>query len=289
MMKTLKTKLHAYKFDTSVPEQGKAYRELKKQLKAQGCRLMSAWSGRDYEFHRDQIKPLDGKEVTLEIEFLFDNQWNTGPTETSETGIRVFDWYCHYPIERGTLRYGHYLEQTEEMKSIRENTLVCGWCGAMHPKDGAPIFCDKCLDGVHLEENRLNLLRLVPVSQKWGFEYPPLTDEEKTKLLPEYVKRQTTGNDSRNAQKLKRQRQEVENKCKSRQGNAQIERDGLIWLLDHEISIDNCIYYNHTGRFCFGWRTALGPEIKKALLEKLGSEFPFDYDIKETEESRLTQ
>ena len=63
--------------------------------------------------------------------------------------------------------------------------------------------------------------------------------------------------------------------------NAQTERDGMIWLLDRGIQIDNVIYYNHTGRFEFGWRKPLSREEYSALLDALGAEFPFDYDVKQ--------
>jgi len=46
--------------------------------------------------------------------------------------------------------------------------------------------------------------------------------------------------------------------------------------------LDNFIFYPHTERFAFGWRSPIVGDIKKDLLEILGSEFPFDYDIVET-------
>lgn len=56
------------------------------------------------------------------------------------------------------------------------------------------------------------------------------------------------------------------------------ELDGKLWLLDHRIPDSNAIYYNHTGRWCFGWRTPYTGESRLALLESL-KEFPFDYDV----------
>ncbi len=57
------------------------------------------------------------------------------------------------------------------------------------------------------------------------------------------------------------------------------ELDGTLWLLDHRIPDSNAIYYKHTGRWCFGWRTPYTGEARLALLESL-KEFPFDYDVK---------
>ena len=52
--------------------------------------------------------------------------------------------------------------------------------------------------------------------------------------------------------------------------------------MDHGVSIDNCIYYSHTGRFGFGWREPVGQAVYSALVDVL-CEFPFDYDIKKAE------
>jgi hypothetical protein len=51
------------------------------------------------------------------------------------------------------------------------------------------------------------------------------------------------------------------------------------WLIEHNISLDNVIYYNHTGRFCFGWRNKISEKEVPELSQKL-IDFPFEYDIK---------
>lgn len=65
---------------------------------------------------------------------------------------------------------------------------------------------------------------------------------------------------------------------------ATTERDGFLWLLEHDIPTGNCIYYSHTGRFCFGWRGKHSPgekyegKTRLKLLELLKG-FPFEYDV----------
>lgn len=56
------------------------------------------------------------------------------------------------------------------------------------------------------------------------------------------------------------------------------ERDGMLWLVEHDLPKDNCIYYNHMGRFCFGWRNPIAADAKAQLLERLAG-FPFPYDV----------
>ena len=53
----------------------------------------------------------------------------------------------------------------------------------------------------------------------------------------------------------------------------------MVWLLDRNINAENCIYYSHTRKFCFGWRNPVSESVKSALLDVL-VEFPFDYEIK---------
>ena len=273
----MKTKLHYYRFGLDNAEELKKYRELQKKLKAQGLKCFDSICSNHYDWYKKTIKPLDGKEITLETDFLFNNQWNTERTETSKSGLRVFDWaeaIYHNP----DVKEGMYLDQTPEMAEIRRNTLKCQYCGKHYQAAQGHVFCDACLDSEYLEEKQLHLLRLLPVDEsKKG---SALTDAERANLLPQYIKRQTTGADSRNANKLKRQRETIKSEQEETIRNAMTKRDGLLWLMDHDISIDNVIYYSHTKRFCFGWRSPIEPPVKSALLDLL-CEFPFDYDIKE--------
>ena len=60
---------------------------------------------------------------------------------------------------------------------------------------------------------------------------------------------------------------------------AKAEFEGFKWLLDRDINIENCIYYDHKAIFSFGWRTALAESVKSALTKELKA-FPFDYELK---------
>ncbi len=56
------------------------------------------------------------------------------------------------------------------------------------------------------------------------------------------------------------------------------ELNGFVWLLENNIYTD-CIFYNHTKSFCFGWLYNL-TEIEKEKLQIELSGFPFDYEFK---------
>ena len=66
--------------------------------------------------------------------------------------------------------------------------------------------------------------------------------------------------------------------------NAAKERDGFLWFLDRGYSTENVIFYNHTGRFCVGWRSngfdATAAEVWEATL----CDFPFPHDVKRAPE-----
>lgn len=58
-----------------------------------------------------------------------------------------------------------------------------------------------------------------------------------------------------------------------------IERDGKLWLIAHDISYENCIYYGFEDTFVFGWRDKISEKDKAKLMEKLKS-FPYKWRIK---------
>lgn len=60
--------------------------------------------------------------------------------------------------------------------------------------------------------------------------------------------------------------------------NATTKRDAFLWLMDRGIKTGNVIFYSHTGRFSFGWRTKLDADTAAALLAVI-SEFSWPYDL----------
>lgn len=270
----LHTVLRAYYFNTEKPEENQAYRDLKARLHAQGLKCFESWGGQGSHY----MSELDGETLTLEPPY-FKDQWNTGPTKNSESGWRVFDWAQDY-MPAGwnkRIKKGHYLDQTEEMKEVRRNTVACGYCGKQEPAQKGYVFCPYCIDSEYLKESELHLTRMQSIDTKE--DRAPLTEAERAHLLPLYKHAQLHGTTQRGTERLKKQRADIEAKYQKDTANAKTERDGLIWLLDHGVKIDNVIFYDHTGRFGFGWRQPVGEAVKSDLLTIL-CEFPFDYDIK---------
>lgn len=269
----METVLHVYNFDTRNPEEAKAWEALKGELKA-GSRLMESYG--DY-FHG--FKDLDGAVIDLDPTFLFDNQWNTLPITGYPNGVRVFDWALEYVQDMPHIKRGYYLEQTSEMAQIRADTLKCGYCGHQKHVSEGLTFCPDCLDSEYLDEETLRkgATRLIPVRE--GHNWTPLVEEEAADLLPRFTEAQIHGSTKRGKVRIAKIRLDLQSEYGRSITSARNKYDGMIWLLDHGISTENVIYYSHTGKFCFGWRTPCSHDVTSKLLDLL-TEFPFDYDIK---------
>lgn len=276
MPDNLKTTIHAYKFYINEPKDKAAYEALKAELKAQGLKCFESWGGKSH-----YLPGIDGREIELEIEHLFQEQWNTAPIDGfAEHGYRVHDWAQDYQVEqRGNknLKQGHYLEQTAAMSEIRRNRYACGYCGKQEPAQKGYVFCPHCLDDEYLKEDQIHLTRMQSVAAK--DDRPPLMQAESDHLLPLYRDAQLHGNTERGKARIAKQRADIEKYFTEAIAKATTKRDGLIWLMDRGIKIDNVIYYDHTNIFSFGWRSAVSEGFKSQLLDVL-TEFPFSYEIK---------
>lgn len=210
----------------------------------------------------DMLRAIADTWVEVDTQYLFSNQYNTVPIAgVSESGLRLHD---------------RHIDEIEG--DTRDNVGCCGFCGNQTTGTITGI-CKACLDSEYLDEKTLlsGLTRIQPVSS--NEKRQPLTAEESADILPRYVLRQTIGDDSRNANKLRKMRQRLHDDCEKTIHHATIERDGFLWLMDQNINTENCIYYSHTNTFCFGWRNKLSESVKAELCEKLAG-FPFNHEFK---------
>ncbi len=278
----MKTKVHYYNINVAARGGKQAYAALVKQIKADAPDARGRWMkaigmkaiGENVRKYRDS----EVEEVKIETEYLFDNQWNT-------TTKRIFDWYEEVIFspsgaENRTIKRGHWTEITPEMAELRRSTFTCGYCGAHYgprhelaPKGG---FCLTCLDLPYLKEEELYLLRLVSLVGDRTRE--PLTEDERAILVPAYVEMQTVARCSRAKARRAKQREKVLNDYERDVSGAAEERDGLLWLWDQGFDLENVIYYDHTRRFHFGWRSPVSELVASKILEVI-SEFPYSYTI----------
>lgn len=299
---TLPATLHFYYLDTRDPDQLAQWNELKKRMRAEESAGTRGHKMHSHSGKGGPDKRTDSLPVQIELAHMFENQWNTAPFEGFPQGYRAFDFYQHYEWRsegRSPLKRGHWLELTPELIQARRETVTCQYCGKhygpFHEPAPASGFCQACLDSPYLKQTELHLLRLRALSpdsyvrKPGSTEYehvirPPLTAEEQSLLVPLYIQRQTTGNDSRAKARIDKQRADVIAKHEKETRDAQIERDGMLWLWEKGMDLDNVLFYSHTQRFGFGWRSPLGDDVVSALLD-IVSEFPFAYEIKGTSRS----
>ena len=272
-MTQLKTTLHHYCYDTHTPEGAADWKALKAKLEPTHNQHCSWGSTNQPITYRNEAQP-----VLLETAHLFGNQWN----EAEETGNRrLFDWYLEYRLTGKHFKQGHWLEITPEMQAVHDTTFQCGYCGKVSP--ASDVFCTKCLGSQYLEPDDLFLLRLKAVSD--SPDRPPLTEAEAAELLPRYNVAQGLGKLTREQEQAAYYRRQVANlipeareKAAKLIAEAKLKTEAHTWLLDHGLKIlDNCIYYSHTQKFCFGWRD---PITDRAALEAKLEGFPYDFEIK---------
>ena len=269
----MKTTIHTYSYDTNIKADREAYAALRASMKAQGIKCFCTLGSKSH-----YLVGIDGVQITLDTGHLFDNQWNTAPVGDSKNGLRVFDWAEDYPINFGAnIKRGHWLEITPEMREARRNTCECGYCGRQEPAAKGYVFCPHCIGSKYLKRSELDLLRMLPIDCKEP--RAPLTKAESDHLMPLYTHAQIHGNTERDKKRIADRRSRIIKDAETDIRNATIERDGMLWLIDHGITTDNVIYYKHTGKFSFGWSKPLESDVKSALLDVI-SEFPFEYEIK---------
>ena len=217
--------------------------------------------------------------VSLNTEFLFDNQWNA--CLNNGESVRLFDWF-EFLHRKDSIREGYYLKSTPEMRDIRRKTVVCGYCGKQKlapfgPAVEGKIFCDSCLGSLYLRDTELHLLRMLPVCDSFVLKRQYLSKEEKSRIVPQYVEAQLRGNEEENT---KAHTKVCEEHTKT-VNTANIKREGFCWLLRNGISVKNVFFQSSTHTFQFGSLRPLGESVKSKLVGILSKHgFPFKYEIK---------
>lgn len=281
-MSNIKTVLHHYRFDCSKGEQAKEYSDLiKNTLSKIGFPVWTMHLEHGYTANpggwdfMEKIRKSNG-DIELETEHLFNNQWNSAPSATSENGLRLFNWSeCNYA--NLDIKEGYWLEQTAEMVEILRNTAACGYCGKQEPMQKGNVFCPHCLGSEYLTVDNLHLTRMQAVNV--NKDRVKLNQAELDHLIPIYKDAQLHGQGKRGIAKMVKARVDVENDYKKSIRKAETKYKGFSWLLDKGFNVDNVIYYDHVNRFSFGWRSPVDDVLVSELLECI-SEFPFNYEIK---------
>lgn len=205
----------------------------------------------------------------IDLGTVFADQYNT----TGKRRYRIFEYDevlsvdCARPQGRG-----YYIaEGIEKIREYQKHLKVCGYCGKQYYKSDQE-WCFACVGSEYLTPDCYKLLRLVNVCNRIKYKYPVTVSADFRAIIRE-AQRKTR------QKKLRQAKKDTLAACHQKIKSAQKEHRAFQWLIDQDIAFDNCIYYDHTGVFCFGWRTSL-TDTQKRKLKKALVEFPFKYELK---------
>ena len=264
----MKTQLHKYKFDVSIPEEAAEYENLTARLKAEKGRAKK-WThrpvlvmGSDKGYHL--YESLVNSEVELSETFVTNNQWNS-------EGRRLFDWY-ELDLPAKKLRYGYYLDITQEIKDIRHNTKKCGYCGKHVDTD----YHTDCLASENITPDNFSLLLVKRVD-----------DTSDRPELPKYLFDRFLGVwKTIREQKAINSIQDTDDTFKvaqeARRASEEKEHQLRLRLLGMGISKDMYIYYTHKDKLVFGWNNPINKYLVHDLKVKLETT-DLNWEIKTTE------
>lgn len=289
-MKPVTTRLTSYSYDIRLPAENAEYMALCEELKAKGLKCFESHGGK---LHATIAREIGDRELTLDLSHLFDAdaaQWNTQPIEgVSANGYRIHEWAqdSRYALnDNPNRKQGYYMAISPAMRELQRNTAACGYCGKQEPSAKGLEFCDKCIGSQYLEASELYLLRMLPLSSR--AKRQPLTEAESARILPVWKQAKVFGNSERDKARIKKQRDDLNNRYVRDLKNLDTEFKGKGWLMDNGINLELAIYYNHTQRFGFGWSSAkVTPELADTLREALAA-FPFPYDVEMADGRKLT-
>lgn len=263
--RTLTTRLFTYRFN--LPEDGEKVHQMRLSTSTRtapghphnGHSVKHSWM--------DKIRDAEqGSPVTLECAHLFHDQWNS-----TEFG-RVFD-HCEFSWQDPSIITGYWLEQTDEMREIRDKTYRSPYSGkyCSEAEALAEPFELEDLTSEYLKRHELHLTRRYKVSYGFGPRVP-LTEAELERLMPIWINKQQ----KRRTKQILNLGIEQDRKLE----HMRREFHGQVWLLERGNDIENWLYYNHigAGTFCYGWRDKTTERARGD--DRALEDFPYPWEFK---------
>jgi hypothetical protein len=251
----MKSLLHKYRFDVSIPEEAAEYENLTARLSAEKGRAkkwthIAGYRIRSCEGYQLFESLVDG-EVELDETFITTNQWNS-------EGRVLFDWYA-LEVPNKTLQFGYYLDITQEIKDIRHNTKKCGYCGKHADTD----YHTDCLASEYITPDYFSLLLVKRVDDTSDRPELPVDLFDRFldvwKVLREQKainSIQATDDAFTVAQEARRASEEKEHQLRLR-------------LLGMGIAKDMYIYYAHKDQLVFGLDNPINKYLVQDVKAKL--------------------
>lgn len=236
------------------------YKEMKDYLLWSGHHHFNVWAE-----HGERKLPLGTHTYELDEKHLFDDQVNT------TCGKRVHDWADYMPYVSYTKpRWGHYIENLDELNDLRRTYFKCGYCGHTDKVGG---WCEKCRGSQYLTPDHFHLLKMRQLTTK-------PKKHEVPKLVLKDIEEQQAATATRLAEKdLADTFKQLEQKKR----NAEIEIEFRRYCISkglNNVTLQNLIYYPHTKTFNFGWRNTLNAAQITDIKSRLGDTPDWKVDFK---------
>ena len=217
-------------------------------------------------FNVSQDYPKGLYEGTFEVgPHIFDDQLVT------TCGKRIFDWADYMSINNRRLRWGHYVVNIEELDEYRRQFYKCGFCGHMETHPG---WCTKCRGSEYLKPKDYPLLKLRQLTTEPDYSTQPPAD-----VLASIKEEQAATARRKAVEWHERTLARLEQKIR----DAETEREFINFAIDKGLTyqtLQNCIFYSHTGTFCFGWSTPLTDDEIAGIKDTLGLGHPYPVEFK---------
>ncbi|NMH60874.1 hypothetical protein [Alteromonas ponticola] len=217
----------------------------------------------------DTKNPVISGEVWLESSMPLYKNWEVAHDSPTNAGERLQDFVVvHKHHHSDNILYGYYLVITDEMRTFKANTYVCGECYSAANKNDR--FCKKCLKKHTLTYAQLQNTKLLPVNQ--SLSRSRLTKQEFREALDLYV-------DTHVKLPQKEQKKRMEQLVAKRNTVSDVEFKGFRWLLNEGINTEIFVFEENENRFVVGHQTPRIPEILNHIQEKLEA-FPYPHVIR---------
>lgn len=202
--------------------------------------------------------------VTIDTDFLFDNQYNT------LEGLRVFDWFEKHNLDNKYIKSGYYLSgDIKSLKQAKESQYCCGYCAKRYTESEAKSLdygCNACINNEYLTADLIHLLQLMPVTINRSKYIPntKIVNTIKAKFEANTENRLKLIEEAR-LKRLKAKAIELADKLKESHKAELYELKIMTELLNNGYDTSNLIYYNHSDSWCLGWRN----KVTQAELSEL--------------------
>lgn len=196
---------------------------------------------------------------TFEVDYIHADQL------TTKCGKRIHDWAEYMSPKSRRIRWGHYVENIDELNEYRSQFYRCGYCGDTYDH---PSWCESCRGSAYLTPEVYHLLKLNRLDLPRQHE--PVPDDVLASIEEAQHQAAIRIAEQKYISKMKDLNQRIRDAEHEKVFIDEAIRRGLTWQ-----TLDNVIFYGHTQTFCLGWRKPV-TETEADAFKSLMNDFPVE-------------